>query len=272
MIKFPLEFLKNFGYNLVGILYYSEARGLKVIVIASGKGGTGKTSFTAGVGLALAEIGKKVLVIDGDSGLRNLDIVLGLSDRLVFSFADVVEGIAPLKRAAVQQPDTPNLSLLTAPSSMPALRTAQMSVLRDQAEQMGFEYMLIDGPAGLAEELRLFCWIATQGVVITTPDYSSIRGAERVARLLEEENIGRVRMVVNRIRPKLIRFGMASNVDDAMDAAGLPLLGLVPEDEDIIACGNSGRSILKVKRNGSAQAFRNIARRLEGERLTLMRI
>ncbi|NCB29375.1 MAG: septum site-determining protein MinD [Clostridia bacterium] len=245
---------------------------MKVIVVASGKGGTGKTSLSAGVSAALAQLGRRVLVIDGDSGLRNLDIVLGLSDSVVFSFDDVARGVVSLQKAAAAHPLQPGLFMLTAPSSVPALAESGIRLLGAQAEEMGFDYVIIDGPAGLAPELRAFASIATQGIVITTPEGASLRGAERVARLLEEENIMRIRLVVNRLRTQLVRHGLASNIDDAMDTAGLPLLGIVPEDEDVIACGNSGKLVIDCKRAGAALAYRNIARRLEGERLPIMRL
>ncbi|MDR3767175.1 MAG: septum site-determining protein MinD [Butyricicoccus sp.] len=244
----------------------------KVILVASGKGGTGKTSLTANVASAMAERGHRVLVIDADSGLRNLDIVLGLSDSIVFSFADVAQGIAPLERAAVPHSIFPSLSLLTAPGKLPPLTREQLEHLMQQAEQLGFEYVLIDGPAGLAPEIRLFAQVATQGLVVTMPDQASVRGAERVARLLESENIIRIRMVVNRVRPSLIKHGVMGNIDDTMDLVGLPLLGIVPEDEDVIACGSSGKCLLQKKRGGAATAFRNIAQRLDGIRLPIMRI
>lgn len=245
---------------------------LKVIVVASGKGGTGKTSLSAGVSIALTQLGKRVLVIDGDSGLRNLDIVLGLSDSVVFTFDDVARGVVSLSKAAAQHPDYSGLYLLTAPASQPTLSENGMRFLIAQAEQMEFDYVLIDGPAGLAPELRAFASVSTQGIVITTPEGASLRGAERVTALLEEEHVMRVRLVINRIRTQLVKYGLAANVDDAMDSAGLPLLGIVPEDEDVIACGNSGKSVLGCKRGGAALAYRNIARRLEGERLPIMKL
>lgn len=246
---------------------------LKVILVASGKGGTGKTSFTAGAGAALSLLGRRVLLIDGDCGLRNLDIALGMSDRVVYSFADVAGGAVPLADAIAHHPTYERLSLLTAPVALPALSERGMEQLAVQAEEAGFEYLLIDGPAGLPAELSFSAHIATQAIIVTTPDSACIRGAERCARKLEEEYcIARIRMILNRVRPQLIRSGKADNIDDAMDGAGLPLLGIVPEDEDIIACSNRGNSILSIKHTGAARAFSNIARRLEGERVSLMKI
>ena len=225
---------------------------LKVILVASGKGDTGKTSLTAGVGAALAQLGSKVLLIDGDCGLRNLDIVLGMSDRVVYSFADVAGGAVPLADAMACHPDMKTLYLLTAPVALPALSERGMEQLAVQAEEAGFDYLLIDGPAGLPAELSFLAHIATQAIIVTSTDRVCVRGA-----------------VLNRVRPQLISHGKSGNIDDAMDEAGLPLLGLVPEDVDLISCSNSGRSIHAVKHTGAARAFVNIARRLNGERIPL---
>lgn len=245
---------------------------MEVILTASGKGGTGKTSFTAAVGAALAEGGKKVLAVDGDCGLRNLDLVLGMSDRLVFSFADVILRDVALAGAATAHPAYTGLYLLTAPPVFPELPEGGLASLAEQAKAEGFDYLLIDGPAGLPPELAAYAAIAHRGVVITQPDPASIRGAETVARRLEEYGLADDMLVVNRIRTRLIRFGLASNMDDAMDAAGLPLLGMVPEDEDVLACAGSGKSIIALKKRGAARAYRNIARRLCGEHIPLMRL
>lgn len=151
---------------------------LKVILVASGKGGTGKTSLTAGVGAALAQLGSKVLLIDGDCGLRNLDIVLGMSDRVVYSFADVAGGAVPLADAMACHPDMKTLYLLTAPVALPALSERGMEQLAVQAEEAGFDYLLIDGPAGLPAELSFLAHIATQAIIVTSTDRVCVRGAD----------------------------------------------------------------------------------------------
>ena len=245
---------------------------MKVVIIASGKGGTGKTSLTAGLATALAAMGQKVLAIDGDAGLRNLDLALGMSDSVVFSFTDVAEGMVSLERAAAQHTQFPNVWMLTAPTSPHALSENGMIRIRDQAEKEQFDYCLIDSPAGLVSEIRMYCSIATQGIVVATPESASLRGAERVARLMEEELIMRIRLIINRVRSNLIRHGVASNIDDAIDLTGLQLIGIVPEDEDVIACANNGQSLISLKKTGAALAYRNIARRLQGERLPIMRL
>lgn len=244
----------------------------KFIIVASGKGGTGKTSLSAGIAAALAIMGKRVLVIDGDSGLRNLDIVLGMSDRVVFSFADVASGMVPLEEAAAPHPEISGLYLLTAPSEPPlvVLSNGGMSRLADQAED--FDYVIIDGPAGLAPEFRAFASAATQAIIVANTDSASLRGAERIARMLEDEYVPRIRLVVNRIRPQLIRQGAVGTVDDAIDSTGLQLLGIVPEDIFVTVCAGNGSSIVTTRHDGAARAYTNIARRLEGEKIPLMKI
>ena len=157
---------------------------LKVILVASGKGGTGKTSLTAGVGAALAANGHRVLVIDGDCGLRNLDIVLGMSDRVVYSFADVAGGMVQLADAMARHPVYETLYLLTAPVRLPALSERGMDQLAKQAEQAGFDYLIIDGPAGLPAEMSFLAHIATQAIIVTATDRACVRGAERCARTI----------------------------------------------------------------------------------------
>lgn len=244
----------------------------KVILVASGKGGTGKTSMTANVAAALAQKGHKTLVVDADVGLRNLDIVLGMSDLVVFSFADVALGIVSLEQAAAKHHDLDNLYLLTAPIELPKLDEDKITNIITEARNQGFEYVIIDSPAGLGDEIKLFACISTQAIVVTMPDTASVRGAERVARLLEQENIMRIRIVVNRVRPSLIRQGIMGNIDDIMDEVGIPLLGVVPEDENVISYGSNGKCLIKHKKGGASTAFCNIAQRIDGVRLPIMRI
>lgn len=247
----------------------------KIIIIASGKGGTGKTSLAAGVSAALAARDKNVLVVDGDSGLRNLDIVLGMSDRVVFSFADVASGMIPLMEAAARHPDVQRLFLLTAPAeplTVGALTENGMRLLVRQAEDAGFDYVIIDGPAGLAEEFRAFSAVAHEAIVVTCGGSGSLRGAERMSRVLEEAGVPRVRLVVNRIRRRLIRRGAIGTVDDAMDATGLCLLGIVPEDEAVPVCAGKGVPITQTKPRCAAAAYRSIAARLDGADIPLMRL
>ena len=240
-----------------------------VISITSGKGGTGKTSITGGVACSLALMGKRVLCIDMDIGLRNLDITLGLNDRALMDFSDVALGRCPLARAAVDHPNIKNLSLLTAPMSLPASLTQEkVRALLDTARTM-YDYILIDSPAGLGSGFRLAVCGADRAMVISTNDASSLRDAQRT--VVELDQLRQVHLVMNRIQTKLLRK-LRTTIDDAMNAAGLPLIGVVPEDPQVILCANLGQPLTTRGKKGAALACWNIALRLEGQRVPVMRI
>lgn len=240
-----------------------------VVSITSGKGGTGKTSITGGVAASLALMGRTVLCIDMDIGLRNLDISLGLNDRALMDFSDVALGRCPLARAAVAHPTLKGLSLLTSPMTMPAsLTTEKVRALLETARTM-FDYVLIDSPAGLGPGFRLAVCGADRGIVVSTNDASSLRDAQRT--VAELDQLRQVHLVMNRIQTKLLRR-LRATIDDAMDAAGLPLIGVVPEDPYVILCANLGQPLTTRGQRGAALACWNIARRLEGERVPIMRI
>ena len=247
----------------------------QVISIVSGKGGTGKTSFCAGVAVALCALGEKVLVIDADSGLRSLDIVLGMSDRLLLSYADVIEGSCSLKEAAVKHPIVKNLRVLTAPAALYEdydgswVTEEQISALLDRA-RAHFSYILIDCPAGFGREVMSFARPSDRVVVVSTPDHTSIRGAQRIGLLAAAGGQADVRLVVNRVRAGMMEKGNAVNIDAAMDGAGLSLLGVVPEDKDVISCGNLGRVLVLFSHGYARVAYANIARRLRGNRVRLL--
>lgn len=240
-----------------------------VVTITSGKGGTGKTSITGGVAASLALMGRRVLCIDMDIGLRNLDISLGLSDRALMDFSDVALGRCPLARAAVDHPDLKELSLLTAPMSLPAnLTTDKIRALLCTARSM-YDYILIDSPAGLGTGFHLAICGADRALVVATSDASSLRDAQRTVE--ELEGIRQVHLVMNRIQVKLLRR-LRATIDDAMNTAGLPLLGVVPEDPQVILCANLGQPLTSRGKRGAALACWNIALRLEGHRVPIMRI
>ena len=240
-----------------------------VVTITSGKGGTGKTSITGGVAASLALMGRRVLCIDMDIGLRNLDISLGLSDRALMDFSDVALGRCPLARAAVDHPDLKGLSLLTAPMSLPAnLTTDKIRALLRTARSM-YDYILIDSPAGLGTGFHLAICGSDRALVVATSDASSLRDAQRTVE--ELEGIRQVHLVMNRIQVKLLRR-LRATIDDAMNTAGLPLLGVVPEDPQVILCANLGQPLTSRGKRGAALACWNIALRLEGHRVPIMRI
>lgn len=239
------------------------------IVVTSGKGGTGKTSITGGVASCLARLGKRVLCIDMDIGLRNLDISLGLSDRAMMDFSDVALGHCPLSRAAVNHPDLPGLALLTAPMRLSPLINQQLinDLLRTARDQ--FDYILIDSPAGLGPGFQLAARGADRGIVVATNDTSSLRDAQRTVG--ELDFLAQIHLVMNRIQPKLLRR-LRTTIDDAMDSAGLPLIGVVPEDPQVMLSANQGQPLILSGRRGAANACLNIAKRLEGAHVPVMHI
>lgn len=242
-----------------------------VIVVTSGKGGTGKTSLTAGVSSCLAALGHKVLCIDMDIGLRNLDISLGMTDRALMDFTDVAQNRCPLTRAAAAHGTIPRLFLLTAPLSLPTPGpdTAQMMKLFEDAREQ-YDYVLLDSPAGLGEGFRLSAAGADRAIVVSTTDASALRDAQRTVTELSR-SIPRIHLVMNRVRPRLLRK-LHTTIDDAMDTAGLPLLGVVPEDPQVLLAANSGLPLIMMSHKGAATAYLNIARRLAGQKVPLMKI
>ncbi|BDE89252.1 MAG: septum site-determining protein MinD [Clostridiales bacterium] len=242
-----------------------------VIVITSGKGGTGKTSLTGGAASCLAALGRRVLCIDLDIGLRNLDISLGMTDRALMDFTDVLSGRCSLERAAVPHPVIQGLHLLTAPLSPPreGLPEAAMRTLLDQARSQ-FDYVLIDSPAGLGSGFRLAVCGADRAVVVSTNDSSALRDAQRTVAELGKR-LDTIHLVMNRIQPKLMRR-LRTTIDDAMDEAGLPLLGVIPEDPQVILAANTSKPLILFSRKGAAIAYLNIAKRIMGERVPLMKI
>ncbi len=240
-----------------------------VISITSGKGGTGKTSITGGVAASLALMGRRVLCVDMDIGLRNLDITLGLNDRALMDFSDVALGRCPLARAAVEHPDLKGLYLLTSPMTLPASLTAdKIRDLLDTA-RTEYDYILIDAPAGLGSGFQLAVCGADRVLVVATNDASSLRDAQRTVEKLE--GYRQVHLVMNRIQLKLLRR-LRATIDDAMNAAGLPLLGVVPEDPQVILCANLGLPLSSRGKKGAALACWNIAQRLEGQQIPIMKI
>ena len=240
-----------------------------VITVTSGKGGTGKTSITGAVAASLSLMDRTVLCIDMDIGLRNLDISLGLNDRALMDFSDVALGRCPLARAVVPHPTLKGLSLLTSPMSLPASLTPEkIRALLDTARSM-YDYILIDSPAGLGAGFRLAICGADRAVVVATNDASSLRDAQHT--VSELDHMRQVHLVMNRIQTKLLRR-LRATIDDAMDAAGLPLIGVVPEDPYVILCANLGQPLTDRGKRGAALACWNIARRLEGQRVPIMRI
>ena len=200
-----------------------------VIAVTSGKGGTGKTSLVGAVGSCLAALGHSTLCIDMDVGLRNLDLTLGLSDRALMDFTDVVESRCSLEKAVVEHPEIRDLFLLTAAFSLPTgIPEEAMRDLLRQARVL-YDYILLDAPAGLGEGFRLAVCGCDRAIVVSTTDASALRDAQRAVSELSRLGVEQIQLVVNRVQPKLLRK-LHTTIGDAMDTAGLPLLGVVPED------------------------------------------
>ena len=244
----------------------------KIIAVVSGKGGTGKTSFTANTGLALASLDQRVLCMDCDITLRNLDLALGLSDRALMDFSDVLAERCTLEQAVVTHEKYRSLDLLAAPmADRPlALTVRQLAALAREIREK-YDWCLMDAPAGLGQGFKMAACMADQVIVVTTTDPAALRDAQRTVMELRRFPAGQVHLVVNRVRKKLLH-SMHATIDDAMDKAGLPLIGVVPEDDALPVSLNQGTPLLLRSYNGAASAYRNIAIRLQGGKAPLLRI
>lgn len=238
------------------------------IMITSGKGGTGKTSLTAGAASCLAALGHRVLCIDLDIGLRNLDLVLGLSDRAVMDFSDVMEYRCSLLSACVEQPEIKGLYLLTAPLSPDGLEAERFCQVVADAKDC-FDFVFMDSPAGLGGGFQLALGAADRAVVVSAVDPAALRDAQRT--VAELHALPQLHLVMNRVQPKLIRK-LRTSIDSAMDAAGLPLLGVVPEDPAVTLAAAAGVPLVLTTYKGAAPAYLNIAKRILGQRVPLLRI
>ena len=242
------------------------------IAVVSGKGGTGKTSLVSSVGAALALGGRRVLCLDCDVGLRTLDLARGLADQALLDFSDVAQQRCPLDSAVVEHPKLSGLFLLTAPVRSRGQPVTEQQMTRLLEEIRGrYDYCLLDAPAGLGSGFRLAASGADRCIVVTTADASSLRDAQHTVMELHRFPAGSLHLVVNRVRKKMLRQ-LHATIDDAIDRAGLPLIGVVPEDDALPLCLNQGTPLLLSSSQGAATAYRNIARRIQGEKIPLMRL
>ncbi|MCI7262988.1 MAG: septum site-determining protein MinD [Otoolea sp.] len=244
----------------------------EVIVVTSGKGGVGKTTTSANVGTGLAMMGKRVILIDTDIGLRNLDVVMGLENRIVYNLVDVIEGNCRLKQALIRDKRYPDLFLLPSAQTRDksSVTPGQMIKLVENLRE-DFDYILLDCPAGIEQGFKNAIAGADRALIVTTPEVSAIRDADRIIGLLETEDIGRVDLIINRIRMDMVRRGDMMSVDDVMDILSIPVIGTVPDDEDIVISTNQGEPLVGM--NGYAgQAYLNICKRILGESVPLMNL
>ncbi len=242
----------------------------EVIVITSGKGGVGKTTTTANVGTGLAKLDKKVVLIDTDIGLRNLDVVMGLENRIVYNLVDVIEGNCRIAQALIKDKRYPNLYLL--PSAQIKDKTAvspeQMQKLTEQLRE-DFDYILLDCPAGIEQGFKNAIAGADRALVVTTPEVSAIRDADRIIGLLEANDVKKTDLIVNRIRTDMVKRGDMMSIDDVVDILAINLIGAVPDDEQIVISTNQGEPL--VGSNALAgQAYMNICKRIMGEEVPML--
>ncbi|GAF64069.1 septum site-determining protein MinD [Bacillus sp. TS-2] len=244
----------------------------EAIVVTSGKGGVGKTTTSANIGTALSLAGKKVCLVDTDIGLRNLDVVMGLENRIIYDLVDVVEGRCKLRQALIKDKRFDHLYLLPAAQTKDksAVEPEQMKVIVDELKQE-YDYIVIDCPAGIEQGFKNAIAGADQAIVVTTPEVSAVRDADRIIGLLEQqENISSPRLVVNRIRGHMMKNGEMLDVDEIVSILAIDLLGIVVDDEDVIKYSNKGEPIALHNTSKASIAYRNISRRILGETVPLM--
>jgi septum site-determining protein MinD len=243
----------------------------RVITLTSGKGGVGKTTATANIGVALAKRGRTVAVIDADIGLRNLDVVMGLENRVVYNLIHVIRGAAEAERALIRDKRVPGLMLLAADqhSDKDDVSAEEMVAVCDEL-RAHVDYVLVDSPAGIEQGFRNALAPADEVVLVTTPEVSAVRDADRVIGLVEAAGKPQPRLVLNRIKADLVARGDMMATDDVLDILRIPLLGVIPEDPAIVAATNRGEPIALQSATRAAQAFANIAARLEGEDVGLL--
>lgn len=237
----------------------------EVIVITSGKGGVGKTTTTANVGTGLAKLGKKVVLVDTDIGLRNLDVVMGLENRIVYNIVDVIEGTCRIRNAIIRDKRYPNLYLLPSAQTRDkaAVKPEQMRKLTDELREE-FDYVIMDCPAGIEQGFQNAIAGADRALVVTTPEVSAVRDADRIIGLLEANEMKQTNLIINRIRMDMVKRGDMMSSDDVFDVLAIDIIGIVPDDENIVISTNQGEPLVG-SNTAAGKAYMNIAKRITGE-------
>lgn len=244
----------------------------EVIVVTSGKGGVGKTTTSANIGCGLALAEKKVVLVDSDIGLRNLDVVMGLENRIVYDLVDVIEGTCRLKQALIKDKRYPGLFLLPAAQTRDknSVSPEQMKKLCDNIKGMGFDYIIIDCPAGIEQGFKNAIAGADRAIVVTTPEVSAVRDADRIIGLLEANGLNNPMLIVNRVRYDMVKRGDMMSVDDVKEILSEDVVGIVPDDEDIVVTTNKGEPAVASVTSRAGKAYRNITSRIMGEDVPFM--
>jgi len=244
-----------------------------VITISSGKGGVGKTTTTANLAVALAQLDQKVVCIDGDIGLRNLDVILGLENRIVYDLVDVVEGRCRIRQAMIRDKRLSELFLIPAAQTRDksAVSPSDMIRLCDEL-RAEVDWIIIDSPAGIERGFRNALAPADLVLVVTNPEVSSVRDADRIIGLVEAEEKGPAQLILNRVNPVLTKRGDMLHTDDVLELLAIDLIGVIPDDETVVVASNRGQPVTFLDNSKAGQAFRNIAKRLLGESVPFMNL
>ena len=244
-----------------------------VYVVTSGKGGVGKTTTTANLGAGLAKMGKQVAMLDTDIGLRNLDVVLGLENRIVYDIVDVVKGRCRLKQALIRDKRFENMYLLPAAQTRDktAVSEAEMRTLTESLRS-DFDYIIIDCPAGIEHGFKNAIAGADRAIVVTAPEVSAVRDADRIIGLLEAAGLAEPHLIINRIRPRMVQSGDMMSVEDMLEILAVDLLGIVPDDDSIVTSTNRGEPAVLDELSKAGRAYRNITQRLCGQEVPLLQL
>lgn len=245
----------------------------KTLVITSGKGGVGKTTSTANIGVALSKLGKKTVVIDADIGLRNLDVILGLENRIVYTIIDIVENRCRIKQALIKDKRYDGLYLLPAcqTKDKTAIRPTQMRKVCKELENT-FDYVIVDSPAGIEQGFQNAIAGANDAIVVTTPEVSAVRDADRIISLLDVNGIENTKLIINRVKEDMMKKGQMMDTNDILDILGIELIGIVPDEKEIVVSSNRGEPVAGREDSITGQAYMDIARRIKGEDVPIRNI